>query len=92
LRYDLSKLRAKGLVVKVDGTHRYRLTAEGFRLCVLFIKLADRVYKPLTAAILSPILDHQTLSPEKRAKLDQHYAAIDHAISMLLHQLGLKAA
>jgi hypothetical protein len=92
LRYDLSKLRAKGLVVKVDGTHRYRLTAEGFRLSVLFIKLADRVYKPLTAAILSPILDHQTLSPEKRAKLDQHYAAIDHAISKLLHQLGLKAA
>jgi hypothetical protein len=32
------------------------------------------------------------LSPEKRANLDQHYAAIDHAISKLLHQLGLKAA
>jgi hypothetical protein len=92
LRYDLSKLRAKGLVVKVEGTHRYRLTAEGFRLCVLFIKLADRVYKPLTAATLSPITEDETLAPEKRALLDQHYAAVDLAINNLLDQLGLKAA
>jgi hypothetical protein len=92
LRYDLSKLRAKGLVIKLDGTHRYRLTAEGFRLCVLFIKLADRVYKPLTAATLSPIPEDVALSPEKRATLDQNYAAIDLAINNLLDQLGLKAA
>ena len=92
LRYDLSKLRAKGLVVKVEGTHRYRLTAEGFRLCVLFIKIGDRVYKPLTAAALSPIPEDESLPPEKRAALDQNYAAIDKAINNLLDHLGLKAA
>ncbi|HLZ25307.1 MAG TPA: hypothetical protein VKQ30_24565, partial [Ktedonobacterales bacterium] len=31
LRYDLAKLRAKGLVVKVPKTQRYRLTPQGFR-------------------------------------------------------------
>lgn len=92
LRYDLSKLRAKGLVVKIDGTHSYRLTSEGFRLCVLFIKLADRVYKPLTAASVSPVQEDELLSPEKRAALDQDYAAVDEAINRLLDHLGLKAA
>ena len=92
LRYDLGKLRAKGLVVKIDRTHRYRLTPEGFRLCILIIKLADRVYKPLTAACVSPLSEERTLPPEKRAAIDQHYAAIDTAINNLLTHVGLKAA
>ena len=92
LRYDLGKLRAKGLVVKIDGTHRYRLTPDGFRLCILFIKLAERVYKPLTAACVSPISEEAALPPEKRAAIDQHYAAIDTAINNLLAHVGLKAA
>jgi hypothetical protein len=92
LRYDLGKLRAKGLVVKIDRTHRYRLTPDGFRLCILFIKLADRVYKPLTAACVSPLSEDAALPPEKRAVIDQHYAAIDTAINNLLAHVGLKAA
>jgi hypothetical protein len=92
LRYDLGKLRAKGLVVKIDGTHRYRLTPDGFRLCILFIKLAERVYKPLTAACVSPLSEEATLPAEKRAAIDQHYAAIDTAINNLLTHVGLKAA
>jgi hypothetical protein len=90
LRYDLSKLRAKGLVVKIEGTHRYRLTPEGFRTCVLFIKLADRIYKPLIAASTEPIDDD--LPPAKRACLDQHYATVDKAITDLFDFIGLKAA
>ena len=35
LRCGLSKFRAKALVVRVEGTQRYRLTPEGFRLCAL---------------------------------------------------------
>src|SRR6202011_5649379 len=35
LRYDLSKLRAKGLVKKVDRPRRYRLTQEGYSICVV---------------------------------------------------------
>ena len=30
LRYDLSKLRAKGLVTKVERTRRYKLTQQGY--------------------------------------------------------------
>jgi hypothetical protein len=48
-RYDLSKIRAKGLVQKVERTHRYRLTREGYSVCVVFLKLFERIYGPLTA-------------------------------------------
>jgi len=35
LRYDLAKLRAKGLVERLGRTRRYRLTAFGLRVGVL---------------------------------------------------------
>jgi len=47
LRYDLSKLRAKRLVEKVDHSRRYRLLPNGYRVCVLFLTLFERVYGPL---------------------------------------------
>lgn len=48
LRYDLAKLRAKGLVVKVRKTQTYRLTPQNLRICVLFLKLFHRVYAPFS--------------------------------------------
>src|SRR5437016_14359528 len=36
LRYDLSKLRAKGLVQRLQKSRRYRLTADGYRICVCY--------------------------------------------------------
>jgi hypothetical protein len=55
LRYDLSKLRAKGLVEKLPRSRRYRLLAKGYSVCLIFLKLFERVYAPLTAALLHPI-------------------------------------
>jgi hypothetical protein len=52
LRYDLSKLRAKGLVEKVPHARRYRLLPHGYAVCLVFLKLFDRVYAPLTAGLL----------------------------------------
>ena len=59
LRYDLSKLRAKGLVERVPHSRRYRLLPHGYSICLLFLKLFERVYAPLTAGLLDP-------SPPKR--------------------------
>ena len=39
LRYDLSKLRAKGLVEKGTRSRRYRLPREGYSICLIFLKL-----------------------------------------------------
>jgi hypothetical protein len=54
LRYDLSKLRAKGLVVKLPNSRRYQLLPQGYSICLIFLKLFERVYAPLTAGLLSP--------------------------------------
>ena len=55
LRYDLSKLRAKQLIVKVPRSRRYRLLSQGYSICLVFLKLFERIYAPLTAGVLSPV-------------------------------------
>jgi len=50
LRYDLSKLRAKDLVQKVQGTQGYRLTDEAYRMCLCFLKVHQRLLAPMTSA------------------------------------------
>jgi hypothetical protein len=52
LRYDLSKLRAKGLVVRILGSRRYRLLPEGYRLSVVLLKLFHKLYAPLSSGLL----------------------------------------
>ena len=54
LRYDLSKLRAKGLVEKLPQSRRYRLLPDGYSICLVFLKLFERIYAPLTGGLLSP--------------------------------------
>ena len=46
LRYDLSKLRAKGFVEKLPHTRRYRLTREGYSVCLVFLKLSSASTPP----------------------------------------------
>jgi hypothetical protein len=36
LRYDLAKLRAKGLVAKLPNSRRYRLLPQGYSICLIF--------------------------------------------------------
>src|SRR6266705_2181802 len=53
-RYDLSKLRAKGLVERIPHSRRYRLVGKGYSVCVIFLKLFERIYAPLTAGLRKP--------------------------------------
>jgi hypothetical protein len=92
LRYELSKLRAKGLVEKVPHSHRYRLLPEGYRLCVVYLKLFERIYAPLTAGLLKPFPADARLPRDKIAQLDTLYLAVTQALDNLLEGVGLKAA
>jgi len=92
LRYDLGKLRATGLVVKVPKTQTYRLTPPGFRICVLFLKLFHRVYAPFSAAAFDPLTADALLAEERRCTLDQLYAGVDLALDQLLDHLGFSLA
>jgi hypothetical protein len=52
LRYDLSKLRAHGLVEKIQGHRRYQLTSKGVKLGVLFVQFHTLFAGPLTSMAL----------------------------------------
>jgi hypothetical protein len=68
LRYDLRKLRAKALVEKLPKSRRYQLRPQGYSICLVFVKLFERVYSPLTAGLFQPyqldskLQDHKTNS------------------------------
>jgi hypothetical protein len=92
LRYDLGKLRGKGLVERVAGTQSYRLPSEGYRIAVLYLKLFHRIYAPLTAGIMEPVPWDDKVPPEGRALLDRLYAALDHDLNRLFETVGLRQA
>ncbi len=76
LRYDLSKLRAKGLVEKLPHSRRYRLLANGYSICLVFLKLFERIYAPLTADLLSPVPADAKLRSQSRSQLDRLYQRV----------------
>jgi hypothetical protein len=92
LRYDLSKLRAKGLVQKVPRTRKYKLSAVGYRLCVVFLKLFEKVYAPLTSGLLAPFPGDAQLSPRKMTRLDRLYRAVVTALDNLVRAVGFSTA
>lgn len=92
LRYDLSKLRAKGFVERVPHSRRYRLLPQGYTICLVFLKLFERVYAPLTAGLLAPVTADARLAEEKRHRLDRLYQRIVTDLDALLHAVGLKTA
>jgi hypothetical protein len=88
---DLSKLRAKRLVEKIPRSRRYRLT-EGYRICVLYLKLFHKLYAPVTAASIAPVPPDRQVPMEKTSALDKLYLAVDKALDSLVDAVGLRVA
>jgi len=92
MRYDLYKLRAKGLVHKLPRSRRYQLTPHGYSLCLVFLKLFERVYAPLTASLLRPVPGDRILQQQRQTQLDRLYQRIADDLDQLLNAVGLKLA
>jgi hypothetical protein len=92
LRYDLSKLRAKTLVQKVPHSRRDRLTPEGYSICLVFLKLFERIYAPLTVGLLHSFPADSKLCAQKRSQLDRLYQRVADDLDHLLRAVGLKIA
>jgi hypothetical protein len=92
LRYDLSKLRAKGLVAKLPNSRRYQILPQGYSVCLIFLKLFERVYAPLTAGLLSPVSADARTPDQKRSQLDRLYHRVIDDLDALVQAVGLKAA
>jgi hypothetical protein len=92
LRYDLWKLRAKGLIEKIPHSRRYQLLPHGYQICLLFLKLFEKIYAPLTAGILQPFAADKHIPLEQTSPLDRRYLAVTHALDDLVEAVGLRAA
>jgi len=52
--YDLARLRVNGLITRIPGRNRYRLTDDGLRFAIFYTKVHERVLRPLLAADKPP--------------------------------------
>jgi hypothetical protein len=53
ITYDLRRLRLHGLIERIPGTHRYRITAKGLRTAIFYTRLYNRSLRT-GLAIFSP--------------------------------------
>lgn len=56
MSYDLRRLRLHGLIARVPGTHRYRVTPTGLRTALFFTRVYARILRPGLARIAPPAL------------------------------------
>jgi hypothetical protein len=91
LRYDLGKLRCKGLVNRLPNSQRYELTSEGYRIAILYSKIYHRLLAPLTTAIMDPIPKEDLILNRRLTKLDRLYRTFHDHLERITTFLGLAA-
>ena len=79
LRYDLAKLRAKGLVAKLPNSRRYQLLPHGYPICLVFLKLFRAI---LCAAHCRPSPAQSAQIAKSSSKSDRNSIASISASSM----------
>lgn len=52
MTYDLRRLRLHGMIERIPKTHRYQVTAFGFRAALFFTRTHARLYRPGLAEVL----------------------------------------
>jgi hypothetical protein len=87
LRYDLGKLRAKGLVERLGASRRYHLTPLGLKLGVLLVKLRMRLLGPLTTLVTTTPARRQ---PSSANSVDNALRQVDIALDHLAATIGLR--
>lgn len=77
------------MVEKLPHTRRYRLLPEGYSICLVFLKLFERIYAPLTAGLLQPFSPDNKLQQQRLSQLDKLYQRVVQALDDLVHAVGL---
>jgi hypothetical protein len=86
VRYDLGKLRAKGLIERVPGQHRYRLTCVGLNTCALLTKLRSSFFGPLLSLARRSRPDTMF---DTTSTINHCYRSIDGALKTLMAEVGI---
>jgi DNA-binding transcriptional ArsR family regulator len=86
--YDLSKLRGKALVERVERSRRYRMSPYGVRILAGMLVLRERVIKPVLSGLGKPRLGRP---PKQIHPIDLHYQALQQEMRRTFLTLGLTA-
>jgi len=64
MSYQLRRLRLRGLIERIEGTHRYRLTERGTQTALFYLCSHARIIRPLSAALsrLDHAIQHRVLN------------------------------
>lgn len=89
VRYDLGKLRAKGLIEKVPGQNRYQLTCVGLNTCALLTKLRSSFFGPLLSLARRSRPDNMF---DPTSPINRCYQNIDIALKILMTEVGISYA
>lgn len=76
--YDIRKLRAHGLVEKINRTNTYRLTGYGVKVALAFTLMRKQIYGPLHYSLF----EHQPdAGMDNGSKLERMYRRLDSDIN-----------
>jgi hypothetical protein len=82
--YDLRRLRAHGLITRIQGTHRYQITDTGLHHAMLITHLHTRLLQPGLAQLTDP-------NPPRPSSLRTAARNYQRALDQLTQQAGLAA-
>jgi hypothetical protein len=86
--YDLRKFRARGLVVKLQGTRRYQITEHGIAVLTVIARLREQVLRPLIAGMQASVIE----PAPNQAQIDSEYQHVTTHLSNILQIQGINAA
>jgi hypothetical protein len=83
MTYDLRRLRRRGLIARLEGTHRYVLTTFGLKVAFFCSKLYLRILRPVWAAV-------ETTARSVPHRLRQAFDRLTRELDHIPHQAQLK--
>jgi DNA-binding transcriptional ArsR family regulator len=83
MTYDLRRLRANGLIRRLEHRNQYVPTTDGTKVAILFTKTYERIVRPLLTVDDAP--------PELLVELRQAFRTIDRAVDDRAKEAGVAA-
>ena len=71
LTYQLRRLRLHGLIARLPGTHRYRVTDRGLRTALFFTRVHARLFRPGLAVVMPDVARDDALLRRAFAQLER---------------------
>ena len=91
--YDIRKLRAHGLVKKLNGTNRYQLTGYGVKVALAFTLMRKRIYGPLHYSLFhhqpDSVMPVESKLEQMYRKLDAHLNDIQKYLTLVIRDNAL---